>query len=224
MIIFGLDELLTSRPIYKKMKKIILINLIYILGYESSVAQKTSSEYNHLNLIIGGKFQSTVMNFFNFDYVTSPIAPYLPYNYEKNVQGFAVKSGLEYIIGDKYILAGEVDLRYAYLNQYFTKPDINRGWIFDLHLNLSRIIGKNILGLGYSILNTNKKFIFDNPPLHGDIVWSLQFPAISVHYARVIKEKFVIELKPMLIPKDFPLDREKDFFILNLSVKYRVNL
>jgi hypothetical protein len=92
--------------------------------------------------------------------------------------------------------------------------------IFDLHFGLNWRKGKNTVGVGYSVFNTGKSFVFSNGPAFQNIYWDLEFTGFHLLYNRTIWKHFTFEPKMIYLWRGVPNYREKSMMTYSLSLYY----
>ena len=153
------------------MKKLIIP--IFLLLFIDSVAQtKNSVTYG-----IGINWQSTVMNYLNFKFVSDYRYPkyFIPHNYERNLQGFGIPLYLRFNFGDgRYFFEYSPNFR---LDEVYFYPDSTKKSNFtpikqiivnqSISLNKRFNRGKNYIKAGATLFNPLKTVPTEKAPVPG---------------------------------------------------------
>jgi hypothetical protein len=164
----------------------------------------------------GITWRSTAMNFFNFNAVI-PADPTIPYDYERNVQGFSINPGLQievFNIGFEYY----PNLRYDVVHGVIgVENERIREFIIDHNFNL--ILKRKIdFGIGLTIVNAGKGYEFVNPiPRYHNIEFKTYNTFVTIPVKKVIN----LEIKALYIPKDFPVNPNEQYIMYGLRVYYK---
>ena len=204
----------------------ILIFCIFQPG-QMAIAQQKESNFTGT---IGITWRSTAMNFFNSTYgYTNPFIP--SYNYERNVQGFSLNTGLIYHISSKLSLEYHPNIRYDQIT--FDRDTVawsrtitstqtgdtvtfrpiyeqipNKEFILDHNFNLIFRTKLN-WGLGLSIVNTGKSFQYENPIGSPPKTENIQFVTYNAFVVIPVKKILFLELKALYtnnLPTSHPND------------------
>lgn len=164
----------------------------------------------------GITWRSTAMNFFNFKAVI-PADPTIPYDYERNVQGFSLNPGLQLnskFIGFEYYS----NLRYDVVHGVIGVENKRvKEFIVDHNFNL--IFKRKIdFGFGLTIINAGKGYEFVNPiPRYHNI----EFKTYNIFVVVPIKKVINLEIKALYIPNNFPENPDEQYIMYSLRAYYK---
>ena len=163
-------------------------------------------------------FRTTaVTDFYNFDIIFPDDGTKL-YNYESNIQGFALNPGL--LFNDAYLnIEYFPSLRYDVVRNVLGVENAKkREFIIDHNFNFGIKWKKLVYGLGMTIINAGKGYYFVNPmPIirYNDI----EFKTYNVYVVIPIKP-LLIEVKMLYIPRGFPQDLDGKYNMYSLRLFY----
>jgi len=154
----------------------------------------------------GVSWRSTAMNFFNFRAV--PQNPFIPYDYERNIQGVSVTPGLLVSngrIGIEYYLNLRYDVTHTERAFPFPCPSRRvKEFIVDQNVNLVFNRNRKVdWGLGLSVVNTGKGFAFENP-IGVQRYHNIQFTSYNAFAVFPLRDQLFLELRALLVPHGFP--------------------
>lgn len=225
-------KIFDSRSCLKFFLKSILA-LTFILSVIRSYAQEVK-----IYPTAGVTWRSSVMNVFNFKSIV-PADPTIPYNYERNVQGFGVNVGLQMQLLNHFTIGYYPSLRYDYTHHYYDlsknrlinvingdsiygndHPIEVKDFIIDHNFNLILTKGVNF-GAGLSIVNAGEGFEFVNPvPRYKH----LEFKTYNVFLIIPFRKTVNLELKALYIPRGFPENPDEQYIMYSIRAYYRFDL
>jgi len=191
----------------------------------------------------GITWRSTAMNFFDFQRVV-PDDYSIPYDYERNVQGFSFNTGIQYQITNSIILEYYPNLRYDVTHSI---PDSKKwelmlvtaegdsifgnshslkikNFLIDHNFNVMRKYGKKVYGIGMTIANSGESYEFlinsRNSGL-GTRTHSIEFKTYNAFVTFPLKKIFNLELKAMYIPRAFPRNVSEKYMMYSIRVYYK---
>jgi hypothetical protein len=179
------------------------------------VSSITCFPQNKFTYGVGIAWQSTVMNFFNFKPIPT-FSYYMPYNYERNIQGLGLQAVLTYQVANQWAFSYVPTLRYDDLeiNPDTIPGNYRQGLIVNHQFSILRSLGiKNKfnrnykIGIGYSLFNSfNKAIKFYDPVYQIHFSIPLRFPAITIRYDIPLGKKLLLFPTANIIYKNFPND------------------
>jgi hypothetical protein len=175
----------------------------------------------------GITWRSTLMNFFNFDYVW-PYDNTVPFDYERNIQGLGLNIGCLLqgdLLGIEYYPSFRYDVTHFRFRppgstgvHYVTKDDYYKSFLVDHNVNLLFRRKKLDFGFGFSLVNAGKGFHFENPfPRYQRI----EFKTYSAFVTIPIKKVVHLELKAHYIPERHPQNPYQKYMSYSIRLYHR---
>ncbi len=205
---------------------------IIIIGYSTITC--SAQNMPKTEFFLGGCFQTTVMNFFDFNKVfsgTTLLKAQIPHNYERNIQGLGIPLVLRYNLNQKYSIDLSPTFRY---DEIYFQLDTNqkRSSFKEIILNssvcLNKIFSKrnHVFKVGISVFNIGKTMpTFLKVPQIQRI--NLQFSTFNLGIQFNLKkyQKHKIDFETNLISKGkiFVLDDNRSYISYNIRYLYKLN-
>lgn len=169
----------------------------------------------------GVTWRSTAMNVFNFNGVRTA-DPTIPYDYERNVQGFSVNPGLQ--IRTKYIgFEYHPNLRYDVVHGVVIGIPNKRVKEFIVDHNFNLILTRKIdFGIGLTVVNAGKEYEFVHrmiPRYH-----NIEFVTYNVFVTVPVRKVINLEIKALYVPKNFPQNPRSEVIMYSLRAYYMFGL
>lgn len=228
-------------------------NIIILLCFASNslLGQSiTSAKKSNIQFHSGLDLRAGFINVLNFDPVIKA-NPAIPFIGEKNIQGLGLNLGLETMLFRDLYFMYKARLRYDYIksNSAFptgsnngsgssfvgTELQDSKAFLIDHSLRVlidPKFRRVNRVGLGYSIINTNK--IISEPPqeyIIDDVTYvvegfnqSIQFETLDVFFWLTTYKALSITTTFHYILKGHPTDPNKNFLSFSLGAVYSIPL
>jgi|LNFM01.2.fsa_nt_gb hypothetical protein len=206
-----------TRLTYKRVKYFTL--LYFFMGLLSTTGFSQERQIR-VYPTIGVSWRSTAMNFFNFKAVIRA-DPTVPYNYERNVQGFSINTGVS-IQSQNFEFEYYPNWRYDVINSVLGLDDTYvKGFIVDHNFNFT-LRRKINYGVGISVVNFRTGFSFENP-IGVQRYQSIEFNTYNAFVTFPYKKILFIELKALYVPNGFPENPYEQYIMYSLRVYYKLN-
>ncbi len=213
-------------------KTLIIILTVCTQGVCQYQKQNISDEQKQLklSLSIGPSWESTLMNFFNFKYIDTFGKICVPFNYERNIQGFGVspsisllynpfKIGIDYTANVRYDYIHHVSSSRKEIYEVITNHFVSVSKALPNRRNINK--PNHLAGIGYGIINTNKSFIFNNTcTMNPEERFNLQFPVCAIFYRLPVGRHFYVEPKVNITLKGHPVNKDSQYIFYGLRIAY----
>lgn len=167
---------------------------------------------------IGITWRSTATGLLNLSGVWD-YDPKVPYDYERNVQGFSINPGIQMELSSLPIgIEYYPNLRYDVVSfNFFPVDTYNKQFLIDHNFNLY-VKRKVTGGVGFSIVNSGAGFDYVNPTPE---YFEIEFRTYNVFIVLPIKKIVNLEVKALYIPVDFPANPHGEHIMFSLRLYYK---